>query len=627
VCCHDVAGAARGQRGARTNKHGEECACCGTELTRSKGKKYNARNGPGRVCHSCYNDGADKPAAVAPVRPHSPLPLLTPEQQIHLRTVIKKHGKGKQGYTRSPSGMATAILHVQSRMEEQEERDEPPAARRRLSYHAVVKSVAQATVMGTATLRNGVKRFREEGELVPPPPKRISRDNPLHMEFGEGGPPIEVQAVICEKVKLAAAENRYISLSTLRADVYAIVGLSIPKTTMHRWMEEMGCEYGQKKLTGLQKEYAHALIRRYLLAYSDLLREYQLGRVILVWMDESYIHAGYCTRFSWNFKDDEGKVVKNRVRGCEKGKRLIIIHAMTHDGMLEQIEIEPSDNLTDKCESAGIVTAKLSAEGFEPEDYHDTLNGEKYLQWMRNRVFPAFQAKYRRKTMVLILDNAKYHHARGEDWVTPSKMSKVELGVFLRRVGVTQITNDEGRVFPSTKFTADASAAGGGPTAVALRKVVSDYVKSHPAINTTLVKQLMDQHKYKLLYTPPYESWLQPIELVWARVKHQVAMQSRTGRTWQETAAQTRTALHDITAGDCKDIIEHTHTLMDEWLKSDAAGSLKRYGSLEALCRLTKAQREQCTDLNLEGGDLVGDDIQQRENEPPRDGFQNEEGA
>jgi hypothetical protein len=144
-------------------------------------------------------------------------------------------------------------------------------------------------------------------------------------------------------------------------------------------------------------------------------------------------------------------------------------------------------------------------------------------------------------------------------------------------VGVTQITNKEGRVFPSTKFTADASANGGGPTAAALKKVVSDYVKSHPAINTTLVHQLMDQHKYKLLYTPPYELWLQPIELVWARVKHSVAMQSRTGRTWQETAAQTKTALHSITAEDCTDIIGHTHKLMDECLQSDAAGSLKRY--------------------------------------------------
>jgi hypothetical protein len=52
-----------------------------------------------------------------------------------------------------------------------------------------------------------------------------------------------------------------------------------------------------------------------------------------------------------------------------------------------------------------------------------------------------------------------------------------------------------------------------------LKQIVSVYVKSHPGINTTLVEQLMKENKYELLYIPPYELWLQPIELVWAREK------------------------------------------------------------------------------------------------------------
>jgi hypothetical protein len=223
-----------------------------------------------------------------------------------------------------------------------------------------------------------------------------------------------VQGIVAEQVELAKVQNRYISLSTLQDVVFTDTGERIR-------MGKMGYVYGEKKLSGFHQKYTHALIRRYLLEYSELLREYERGNCILVWMDESYIHAGYCTRYSWYRLDEEGKVVKNRVRGCEKGKRLIIIHATTHDGMLEQFEIEPSDNLTEKWESAGIVTASLSAEGFEPEDYHDTLNGEKFLQWIRNRLIPAFQSKYKRKTMVLILDNAKYHHARGEDWSLPPR--------------------------------------------------------------------------------------------------------------------------------------------------------------------------------------------------------------
>ena len=96
--------------------------------------------------------------------------------------------------------------------------------------------------------------------------------------------------------------------------------------------------------------------------------------------------------------------------------------------------------------------------------------------------------------------------------------------MFLRLAGVKSITMDDKRVIPASKFTADTrGVAGGGPTVKKLKQVVGDYVKSHPGINTTLVEQLMKQHKYELLYTPPYESWLQPIELVWARVKHDVA--------------------------------------------------------------------------------------------------------
>jgi hypothetical protein len=48
--------------------------------------------------------------------------------------------------------------------------------------------------------------------------------------------------------------------------------------------------------------------------------------------------------------------------------------------MLDQFETEPSDNLAESCPSAGLVMASLSAEGFESEDYHDTFNGEKFLQ-------------------------------------------------------------------------------------------------------------------------------------------------------------------------------------------------------------------------------------------------------
>jgi hypothetical protein len=228
-------------------------------------------------------------------------------------------------------------------------------------------------------------------------------------------------------------------------------------------------------------------------------------------------------------------------------------------------------------------------------------------------------ARYgRRKKMVLILDNAKYHHTRGEDWMTPSKMKKTEIGATLRYMRVPSVCDasaDPPRVYPAAKFTADHRA--GGPPVELLRRVLTDYIKSHPAVNTTRVHQLMTEAGHALLYTPPYESWLQPIELVWAQVKQQVAQQARVGRKWQETAKQTKAAMSAMTPAACGDVVRHTEDAMDVWLRSAAAGSMRRYGSLHELGRLTPQQRHALTDLNVPDTAATGDAGEDGENADP----------
>jgi transposase len=608
---------------AKGSKEGERCvqASCGKRLS-PKGKKYSREGG--HICDPCYknNRGKGKKLLLASTPPSTPLrqqrqpcvpppSLLSPDQRAQLHSTVKAAGIGQQGRSRSAEENARAILHVDTMMTAAAAAAAASSSVvRTLSYDAVVKAVAKAEFTTPNTLRQTHQRYVREGELTPPEPKRIKRDDPHHMLFDEGGPSLEAQAVIHELMKDAAEMNIYASIRTIRAEVFAATGIEVPKTTMHTWLHDMDFEHGEKKLTGLKASYAHATIRRYILEYSAVLKEEERGNVVLVWMDESYIHTGYCSKYSWFHRDND--VVANRVRGSESGKRLIIIHAMTKDGMLEMPDIDPSDNLNEQYASASVVSAKLSAEGFEPEDYHDTLNGEKFLQWVRNRLIPAFQAKYKRKKMVLILDNAKYHHARGIEWVYANKMTKPALGNFLRLAKVKSIKLPGGRVIKADKFTADAGS--GGPTVPDLREVVRDYIRSHPAINTTLVHQAMQPHKYQLLYTPPYESWIQPIELVWARVKHEVATQSMLGRKWQETQEQTKIALKNVSSQLCTNIIGHTHKLMNEWLQTDTAGSLKKHGSLEALGLLTPAQRAKCTDLNVEDELRVGEAEEEKEN-------------
>ena len=52
---------------------------------------------------------------------------------------------------------------------------------------------------------------------------------------------------------------------------------------------------------------------------------------------------------------------------------------MAKHGMLESSDLdEGSDNLEEEAASAMLVTPKMSVNGVQPEDYHDTLDGEKF---------------------------------------------------------------------------------------------------------------------------------------------------------------------------------------------------------------------------------------------------------
>ena len=158
-------------------------------------------------------------------------------------------------------------------------------------------------------------------------------------------------------------------------------------------------------------------------------------------------------------------------------------------------------------------------------------------------------------------------------------MLKTDMAEQLIAWDIMQI-KDGAQVWHAGSFHLDAKG-GKAPTAELLRDVMKSWLLSHPK-NTTLVEQAMEQHQ--LLYTPQYESWLQPIEMVWATVKKQVAMLARRDRKWQETQQQTRRILSELTAKQCAKIIGRVEKDMSRWLKSDAAGAhTQQWSSLEKL--------------------------------------------
>jgi hypothetical protein len=45
-------------------------------------------------------------------------------------------------------------------------------------------------------------------------------------------------------------------------------------------------------------------------------------------------------------------------------------------------------------------------------DYHDNMNSDMFVLWVKEKLVPVFEHQYPGKTMVLVADNAPYHHKR-----------------------------------------------------------------------------------------------------------------------------------------------------------------------------------------------------------------------
>jgi hypothetical protein len=99
----------------------------------------------------------------------------------------------------------------------------------------------------------------------------------------------------------------------------------------------------------------------------------------------------------------------------------------------------------------------------------------------------------------------------------------------------------------------------------------------------------MSDKNYELLYTPPYVSDLQPIEMIWAFTKAIVARQSHRSRTAHACAVQTREAMERVTAELCQKQIQHCHEWIERFVQSEEGGSLHQFDSLQALLPLAAA--------------------------------------
>jgi transposase len=447
-----------------------------------------------------------------------------------------------------------------------------------LSFDAAVKIVATSHLASPSTIRASHATFTSTYSIPTPKTIHRGRGNPAHPlntnNTDAYGPSFDAELLIHKLVHAQKTDGVTVTAVTIKAELLTTLGISVHRDTVRRWLHALGYRWRHKRYVGGMKPQAkNVRIRQFILEYAGALLEEEAGTAVIVYVDESYIHAHHAGKKGWFHPSDRDVI------GDDNGTRLIILHAMTENGLLAVPDTIASNWLNEPALTAELVFEEVLEDGQDDSDYHNTMTGVKFTAWVRNRLLPTFRELYPGKKMYLVMDNAAYHKPRDESWISASQAkNKHELAHQLLDLGVEELTTARGIVVPSHRFEADLSA--GGPSKEDLIAVIKKWLEEHPDYNRTVIEQLFDDAGYGIIYTPPFCPEVQPIELLWAKVKRYVADRATHNRSVTEARQQTEEGFEQITKMFCNSIIKHCHNWIDSFLKTGAAEDLQQCGCL-----------------------------------------------
>jgi hypothetical protein len=349
--------------------------------------------------------------------------------------------------------------------------------------------------------------------------------------------------------------------------------LSVCSRTVRRWLRKLGYRWGKSKAVGRMTKDARAeRVRTFIQQYAAALKKQEAEECVIVYTDESFVHTGHHSRSMWFLPTSEEKNEVRRKTG--RGKRLILLHAMTQSGLLRKEGHHASNTVSEPALNAELIFEGLNVD----EDYHKSVNGDVFISWVENRLIPAFKAVYHRKKMVLVLDNAPYHHARPAGWRNPNRMNKMEIASWMVDQGLKDLKvmrDGAERTFGLASLFAPRSGQY-APTLLEMKEAMKKHLKDYPEKNRTRLQEVFVKHGYELIFTPPYTPQTQPIELVWAHVKNYVARQTDAHSNVASLQGLVRQGFYGDAAGHqacdaslCSRLIGSCHKWMNKFIEND----------------------------------------------------------
>ena len=228
----------------------------------------------------------------------------------------------------------------------------------------------------------------------------------------------------------------------------------------------------------------------------------------IVYLDETWVNQNHHKQYAWlpDLKllgiDADKRLIRTLPKlPSGKGKRLIVLHA----GSAQQGFIPEMKHVFIASKSDG--------------DYHGEMNSKVFLEW-----FEKLCQKLPRPSAI-VLDNASYHNTKSDGCKCPTMSS--------RKAVLQKFLSDQNVAF-EPKMT---------------KPELYVLVKQHkpPVVYKTDV--IAQAHDHVVLRTPPRMCELNPIELIWAKLKMLVAERNTTFKL--------------------KDVQQHVHDVMSEIDASD----------------------------------------------------------
>ena len=354
-------------------------------------------------------------------------------------------------------------------------------------------------------------------------------------------------------------------------------------------------------------------IRMFLAEMDRAKRAEDAGEAVVVYMDESFVHQAHASVYSYFLADKNGEVDSAFGRTTGKGQRMIIVHAITKWGPLVTrvpvsdfpieegwFKAKPKSKgkqggkdfaLQDEKTAEFLWQAKL-AKG----DYHAAMTDAMFMEWLQHRLTPAFNEVFPGKKMILVLDNASYHHGCDAEVRVPETNTKKYNVGLLRSYKARSIKverqNENGDTlthrfeipqeldssFPNANQEGGVSVA---EVALATRQF---FQLHHPEKLMEKVETFMRCKGWELIWTPPYMPSFQPIELFWAHGKRYVSLNFQLKRKMSEVWEQLRKGFYGDSEwkgqeggwkpANCANLVRHAIGEMNAWIEKYGGGKL-----------------------------------------------------